>query len=111
MPKNRIFSEDELEKFRQDGFIVVRNLLDMGEMRDLIGWTGEMENYPEEPGKYMMYFEKSLTKMGERILSRIENFCAYHRGFSDVINGPKMLGACSELFDEIAVLFKEKINF
>ena len=111
MPENGIFTEDDLRQFRRDGFIVLRTLFSGKELSDLIEWTNELAGFPETPGKYMMYFEESLAKTGERILSRIENFCAYHEGFANVINGPKMLGACSELFDESAVLFKEKINF
>lgn len=111
MRDNAMFSEDDIDQFKEDGFIVVRGFFDKNEMQELYTWTSEVEQLPEIPGKYMMYFEESLTVPKKRILSRVENFCAFHEGFFNIINGPKMLGACSELFGSTAVLFKEKINF
>ena len=111
MPDKLVFSKKDIDQFNDDGFIIVRGLFGQDEMQDLLTWTAEIEHWPETPGKYMMYFEESLTDSGKRILSRVENFCAYHEGYSKLTNGPKMLGACSQLFGESAILFKEKINF
>jgi len=99
-----------VEQFHRDGFLVVRGMYSAAEVADISRWTDEVANYPEVPGKYMMYFEKS-RKDESRILCRIENFVPYHEGFSKLITTRRMQLAVSELFGEEAVLFKDKINF
>jgi hypothetical protein len=81
------------------------------EMKDLARWTDEVENYPETPGKFMMYFEKSLKNGQDRLLNRLENFYPYHDGFRALFDGAKLRGAVAELLGEPAILFKDKINF
>src|SRR3546814_373964 len=81
------------------------------EMRRIESLPCEVDAYPEAPGKYMMYFEKSLKDSGERILNRLENFYPYHAGFRDLFDGDKLRCAVSDLFGEPAILFKDKINF
>jgi hypothetical protein len=110
MNNERILSEEQVEQFRRDGFLLVRGMYSPDEVADISRWTDDVANYPEVPGKYMMYFEKSQTD-GSRILCRIENFVPYHEGFSRLITARRMQQAVSELFGEEAVLFKDKINF
>jgi len=102
---------DEMQRarFARDGFLVVRGLFDADEVRRIREMTEEVQAWPEIPGRYMKYFEKGGN--GERLLSRIENFCPYHDGWDDLVRGPRLLGAVSQLFGEPAVLFKDKINF
>jgi ectoine hydroxylase-related dioxygenase (phytanoyl-CoA dioxygenase family) len=110
MNAERILSEEQVEQFRRDGFLVVRGMYSAAEVAEIGAWTEEVANYPEVPGKYMMYFEQSHTD-GARILCRIENFVPFHEGFSKLITARRMQQAVSELFGEEAVLFKDKINF
>jgi len=98
-----------------------------------------MDDWPEQKGKWMKYFEKNLllenkdtsslstvttntnlittnsatsdSMRASRLLSRIENFVQYNEGMNAIVNGPKLLGMCSQLFNERAVLYKEKINY
>ncbi|MFT7461612.1 MAG: hypothetical protein ACI909_004315, partial [Planctomycetota bacterium] len=81
------------------------------EMQAVTAWTNEVTNYPEVPGKYMMYFEQSKLEGNSRILSRMEDFEPYHKGFSQLFRDDKMKGNISQLFGEEAVLYKDKINF
>jgi len=110
MDSNRMLTDEQIEQFHRDGFLVVRGMYSPDEVADIGAWTDEVANYPEVPGKYMMYFEKSRTD-GSRILCRIENFVPYHEGFSKLITARRMQQAVSDLFGEEAVLFKDKINF
>ena len=110
MNSERILNDEQVAQFRNDGFLVVRGMYSAAEVEDIRSWTNEVANYPEVPGKYMMYFEKSQAD-GARILCRIENFVPYHEGFSRLITARRMQQAVSELFGEEAVLFKDKINF
>ena len=108
---NPILSVTDKDAFRRDGFVIVRQLFDVDEMRQVEAWTNEVVAMPEVPGKQMVYYEDSLKEPGKRVLQRIENFAPYHEGLWELFNGSKMQGPVSELFSEPAVLFKEKINF
>jgi ectoine hydroxylase-related dioxygenase (phytanoyl-CoA dioxygenase family) len=110
MNEERVLSEVKIKQFYRDGFLVVREMYSPQETRSISEWTEEVANYPEEPGKTMMYFEESQDD-GSRILCRIENFVPFHEGFSTLITARRMQQAVSELFGESAVLFKDKINF
>ncbi len=110
MSEDRVLSEEQVENFHRDGYVLVRGLYSPDEIRQISDWTDEVAAYPEIPGKYMMYYESSQAT-GERILCRIENFVPYHDGFSKLITTRRMHQAVSELFGERAVLFKDKINF
>jgi len=110
MSPERVLNAQQVEQFHREGYLLVRGMYSAKEMVQIQAWTDEVANYPEEPGKTMMYFESSQTD-GSRILSRIENFVPFHRGFSRMITARKMQQAVSDLLDEPAVLFKDKINF
>lgn len=110
MNSERILSEEQVEQFHRDGFLLVRGMYSPEETAAISDWTNEVASYPEVPGKYMMYFEESQADQS-RILCRIENFVPYHEGFSKLITARRMQQAVSELFGEDAVLFKDKINF
>jgi ectoine hydroxylase-related dioxygenase (phytanoyl-CoA dioxygenase family) len=110
MNTERLLSDEQVEKFHRDGYLVVRGMYSPEEVDEISRWTEEVVAYPEVPGKYMMYFEQSRVD-GSRILCRIENFVPYHEGFAKLITARRMQQAVSELFGEEAVLFKDKINF
>jgi len=106
-----LFSDAEIEQFRDLGFVVVRGLVSDGRLSELIGWVDELEAFPEEPGKTMAYYEDSVSEPERRVLSRIEYFDGFHTGLNRLMHGPDMLGRAGDLFGEPAVLYKEKVNF
>ena len=106
-----VLSDEHIDRFKKDGFLLVPRLFNKNEMRKITQWTDEIASSPEIPGKYMMYFEESLLAKGKRILSRIENFCTFHDGFNRLVNESKLRHSCEELLGEPVVLFKDKINF
>jgi 2-aminoethylphosphonate dioxygenase len=101
----------DIEAFKRDGFVIAPALFDDAETRQLSAWADELASRPETPGREMMYFEVSALPVGARILQRIENFCPFHEGFAALCHGDKLLAGASQLFDEPAVLFKDKINY
>ncbi|HEY5776808.1 MAG TPA: phytanoyl-CoA dioxygenase family protein [Xanthomonadales bacterium] len=105
-----MLSQQQIEQFHRDGFLVVRGMYNRQEMDEITRWTEEVANSPEKPGHYMMYFEASKQD-GSRIISRIEDFVSFHEGFARLITRRRMQQAVSDLFGEPAVLFKDKINF
>ena len=104
-------TEQQAQDFEANGYLVLRNCFNPQEVKDLVAWTDEVQNFPETPGKHMMYFENSLLDSDQRLLQRLENFYPYHEGFHQLFEGERLLGVVSDLFNEPAVLFKDKINF
>lgn len=106
-----MFSANQIQAFRRDGYVLVPGFFDAHDMRRITAWTDEVAEWPEVPGKYMMYFEQSKLDPAMRILCRMEDFEPYHRNFSRLLTSGNMPDAVSDLFGENAVLFKDKINF
>jgi hypothetical protein len=106
-----VLTEDQINFFNDNGCLVVPGFYGPDEMAELKKWTDDVLDYPEVPGKYMMYFEKSLQDNNQRILCRLENIEPYHDGFSRIFQDGKLRDAVSDLFTEEAVLYKDKINF
>jgi ectoine hydroxylase-related dioxygenase (phytanoyl-CoA dioxygenase family) len=111
MTDREFFTADEIAAFERDGYVVVRGLYDAQAMAEIAAWTDDIQARPETAGKWMKYFDDSLTAPGMRILNRVENFCPYHEGFDGLMRRGELPGRVTELSGEAAVLFKEKINF
>ena len=105
------FSEDEKEQFKNDGFLIVRNLFSSEEMQRISEAVDELANRPPEIGKQCVYYEDSVSEEGKRIISRIEDFLDYSPGLKDAIYDSRIMGRLADLFGEPPVLFKEKINY
>ncbi len=104
-------SEAQIEQFQCDGFFIARGAFDAATMARIEAWTDEVQNWPETPGRHMMYFEPSLKEPGKRVLNRLENFYPYHESFAALFESDEIQGVASQLLGEPAVLFKDKINF
>ncbi len=102
-------SDDQLQVFKHDGFLIARGLFNAKQMAMVSEWSDEMLARPEEPGKHWVYHEKSLKGDDTELVSRIENISAFHDGFRDLIE--VLRDPVGQLFNEEAILFKEKINF
>src|ERR1041385_5598045 len=100
-----------LAQFKRDGFLLLRKLFTTREIDVIARWADELAQAPPTPGKSMLYLEDSLAQPGQRIVSRIENFCPFHEGFAALLDGEQLRGHASALLGEDAVLFKDKINF
>jgi hypothetical protein len=107
----RFLTARDLADYRRDGYLVCRGLFGPDEVATLRHATGEVQAWPEQPGTWMVYGEKSLRDPEQRLINRIENFYPYHSGFKGLFDGDKLLGRVNDLFGEPSVLFKDKINF
>ncbi|KJE97457.1 phytanoyl-CoA dioxygenase [Capsaspora owczarzaki ATCC 30864] len=104
---NRILPMNQVEQYNRDGFLVVPNLFTPAEKQQVFSWTDQIGALPETKGKWMQYFE---NKNGQRLLCRTENFLDYFPELDKLIRG-KITDAVSDLLQEPALLFKEKVNF
>lgn len=113
MPK---LSEEQVANFQRDGFLIVKAADFWGEnadqiCKDIQTACIEMDSWPETPGKWMKYFEKSKVD-DSRILQRIEYFLEHEPNLAALFsNGSVVADACTQLFGEPAVVYKEKVNF
>lgn len=107
----RLFDE-HLREWNADGVLVLKagELYGPATVEAIRRWTDEVQAWPETPGKWMMYFEKSLKDQA-RILNRMENFFPYHAGFNELFNGSWARDLAGQLLGGPTVPFKEKINF
>lgn len=97
-------SNNDNNNLKTDGLVLLKNLFTIEESENIIRWANELENYPEEKGKWMIYFEEGKKK------SRIENFLNYHKELQQFINN-KVKNKVEEVLGEKINLFKEKLNW
>jgi ectoine hydroxylase-related dioxygenase (phytanoyl-CoA dioxygenase family) len=86
-------------------------MYDAREIGELSRWIDELVSTPPLPGGKMVYYEADLFQKDRKILSRIEKFVDHHEGLKKFVTADKMAGRVSELLNEPALLFKEKVNF
>ena len=107
---NRPLSENECTTWQREHRLHLPCPFDANELAQLVNWTGEIEAWPETPGRWMKYFEKGVGGDG-RQLCRVENFVPYHEGFRELILGTGVMAMLEQLMGEAACLFKEKVNY
>jgi len=103
-------NNNQLDFYRTKGYLVCRDIFSSEGIKNIIQWTHEIENLPETKGKWMKYYDPSLTNPSKKILTRIENFFDFHKNFKDFFNSKKILNLISKLHGSEIVLFKDKIN-
>lgn len=106
-----VLGAEQIAAFRRDGFVFAPGFYAPREMAEITAWTEALAAWPETPGRHMVYYEDDLKQPGHRVVQRIEYFTGFHQDFSRLFTAGRMTQAVSELLDEPAVLFKEKINF
>jgi len=105
----------EVSQFDESGCLVLKSsqLWNADELKLLINSVNLMDTWEDKPGKWMKYYEPSLNEFdpSRKLLQCIENFSQYNPGLDYFMNGSKLLGICSDLFNSPAILYKEKINY
>jgi len=108
---DRLPVSDECARMRRDGYVVVRGFLDDEQLGEVLAWTAELESAPEVSGSHWVYREDSLTRPGQRLIQRIENFCPRHDRFDRFVRKGAPARWTAALMGGPVVLFKDKINF
>ncbi len=109
MLRTPVINNQQIEQFKEDGFLLVRNGFNQEDTEKIELWTTDLANLPEESGKQWVYHETSKLDPNLDLINRIENISPYHEGFAEL--SEVLAQPISKLLDEEAVLFKEKINF
>lgn len=109
MLKTPILTDDQVQQFSDDGFLVLRGGFSADEMARIAGWTDEVLALPEVSGRHWVFHEKSQKGDDRDLVSRIERIAPYHDGFKALTEA--LRGPVAQLLGEDAALFKEKINF
>ena len=105
------FTKDEIKDYKNKGYLISKDFFSKKDIKDLINWTKEIENFPDVKGKWMKYYDISLKNKKKSILTRIENFYDYHKEFKKLLSSKKILEQLKKISGTELVLFKDKINF
>ena len=99
----------ELHKaWKNNGYLKIPRFFSTAQVADLQTWVSEISCWETTLDKWMHHYES--TPDGPR-LSRSENFVPYHSDMKTLVTSGKVLAVVSELMEESAVLYKEKINY
>ena len=108
---NYSFNKKQINSYNKKGFLVSKNFFNKKDIKKLISWIDEIENFKEVRGKWMKYYDPSLKDKKKFILTRIENFIDYHKKFKKFILNNRVLSQLKKISGHDLVLFKDKINF
>ena len=104
-----VLTEQQINDFNINGFVLMRNAFSHVEMQHITTWADELVNLPEVPGRHWVYHEKSRLDPQKDLINRIENISPFHGGFREL--GNLLKNPVAQLLGEEAIMFKEKINF
>lgn len=102
-------TDQQISDLRTDGHVFARGGLDAAAVRRIEKRTRELTEWPEAPGTHWVYHEKGVFDSHENLIPRIENIAPFHAGMAEPAK--TLATPVGQLLDELAVLFKEKINF
>ena len=111
MSKKNFFSLSQINEFKNNGFVIVRDLFSKEEMSVVKKHTSDLLKEKPKVGKQMVYLEENLKAIDKKQVSRIENFLPFNTQLNELFNDVRMMLRLEELFGEPGVLFKDKINY
>ena len=115
-------SDFQRQHYENYGYLKISNLMSFVSLAPgmLSKWCDEIASWPKTTDKWITHYEeynKSIDDVSDqqlqqldKMLCRCENFVNYHNGMNDLAQR-LVLNIVSQLFNEPAKLFKEKINF
>ena len=98
-----------MRHFARKGWASVPGFFSDAEVAQISGWVAELSARPERPGTHMVYHEGKVDDASVRLVQRMENFCPFHPGFDELVNG-RLKASVEKMLGGPAVLFKDKIN-
>jgi hypothetical protein len=107
---------EQIASYDRDGFLLLpgKQVWTDAELNMLLKAVGEIEQWPDQKGKWMKYYEPDRRAPAgsgaPKLLCRMENFCQYNAALDFVLQGDKLPALASDLFGEQSILYKEKVN-
>ncbi len=98
----------QLRDWKGSGYLKISGFFSYKETESLKLWVSEISSWEPTEDKWLHHYESTPT--GPR-LSRSENFVPYHTNLRTTVTTGKVCEVVSELMEEPAVLYKEKINY
>lgn len=96
--------EQHSKTFWDKGFVLIKDFFTQEEADDIVRWAGELEEFPEMPQKWMIYFESGKTK------SRIENILDYHYQLNSFVDN-RVTPTLNSVYGSEMNIFKDKMNW
>lgn len=97
--------------FKQYGYLFYKNLISKAEIRKCLKSAKYMQKEKIMMNKVYKYYENHIKKKNKQILVRIENFYKKDINFTKLINNKDIQKILKYLFNEKAIIFKEKVNY
>lgn len=102
-------SRAQIELYKRNGYLIIRDLLTSEETANIIAWTNEVKSWDGKTTKAYLQYDETTEEGIVRCSS--ENFASEHHGFADLLSGERLIKPISDLHGEDVHLFKEKINY
>ncbi|MEO9853048.1 MAG: phytanoyl-CoA dioxygenase family protein [Reichenbachiella sp.] len=99
-------ADSQLKFWKENSYVHIPGLF-KDRVDQMSGWIDEISTWKPSMDQWMCYYEMDNPEQ----LSRIENFIPYHAGMKEIFTGDTIVSLISELMNEQAVLYKERINF
>ncbi|OAP61447.1 hypothetical protein AYL99_03650 [Fonsecaea erecta] len=105
-----LLSEQQLQLFRKNGYLILRDVLSEEQTKNLQQWAQEVHDWPTDANSPWMPYEE-INAQGETVLCRTENYANSHTALNGLLRGQELLNLLKQLSGEDMLLFKEKINY
>lgn len=92
--------------FDQHGFVILKDILNNHQANLVTTIGNELENFPEQKGKWMIYFESNDNKKR----ARLENFINYHPTLKSLLY-EQIMPIVNNIINKDLLLFKDKMNW
>ncbi|UXX78712.1 phytanoyl-CoA dioxygenase family protein [Reichenbachiella carrageenanivorans] len=103
---SKALTKEQLQFWNENSYIHIPSLF-KERVNEMSQWIDEISNWESSMDQWMCYYEMDNPKQ----LSRVENFIPYHAGMKEIFTGSTIIDLITELMDEQAILYKERINF
>lgn len=99
-------TREQTDFWRENSYLLFRGLF-ADQAENLSRWVEEVSHWPDDFSRWLKFYEMDDPSK----LSRLENFVPYHAGLAGLLLAGPMVDVISELMDERALLYKDRINF
>ena len=104
-----MLTKNQIKFFKDYGYIAINNFFKKEEIEKCLNSAKKIQKSSEK--KIYKYFEKSFLNRKKNILIRAENFYNIDFNLTNIIKNENILKILEKLFNDKAILFKEKINY